>query len=236
MGEPPLRGRYHVGKPLTRRTSKKNLIRTVAGQVFPNEATAFHPSLPQRSRLASRVSALGLGRTQAAERRSTAHADRWCRMEFVHALDIRTACRSRLQPQGRWGRSNANLSRGQSCMSLSSCSECDGPDRVLPGLIQLPARDGAYKSRCSVLDVMEASTRLINAVPPDVVLAACRALRMAAAAITYLLRSVDVGAQAPTPVLGKMASWPSCAMRCAKIQVESTGPCSRCCCLVSQNN
>ena len=94
---------------------------------------------------------------------------------------------------------------------MSSCSECDGPDRVLLGLIQLPARDGAYKSRCSVLDVMEASPRLINAVPPDVVLAACRALRMAAAAITYLLRSVDVGAQAPTPALGKMASWPSCA-------------------------
>ena len=88
------------------------------------------------------------------------------------------------------------------------------PCPTLPGLIQLPARDGAYKSRCSVLDVMEASTRLINAVPPDVVLAACRALRMAAAAITYLLRSVDVGAQAPTPALGKMASWPSCAMLC----------------------
>ena len=147
MGEPPLRGRYHVGKPLTRRTSKKNLIRTVAGQVFPNEATAFHPSLPQRSRLASRVSALGLGRTQAAERRSTAHADRWCRMELVHALDIRTACRSRLQPQGRWGRSNANLSRGQSCMSLSSYSECNGHDLVLPDLPQLPAADSAYKSR-----------------------------------------------------------------------------------------
>ena len=75
-----------------------------------------------------------------------------------------------------------------------------------------------------MLDVMEASTRLINAVPPDVVLAACRALRMAAAAITYLLRSVDVGAQAPTPALGKMASWPSCAMRCAKIQVERYRP------------
>ena len=94
---------------------------------------------------------------------------------------------------------------------MSSCSECDGPDRVLPDLIQLPARDGAYKSRCSVLDVMEASTRLINAVPPDVVLAACRALRMAAAAITYLLRSVDVGAQAPTLFPVKMASRPSCA-------------------------
>ena len=133
-------------------------------------------------------------------------------------------------------RSNECPTVARICLSMSSCSECDGPDRVLPGLIQLPARDGAYKSRCSVLDVMEASTRLINAVPPDVVLAACRALRMAAAAITYLLRSVDVGAQAPTPALGKMASWPSCAMRCAKIQVESTGPCSRCCCLVSQNH
>ena len=119
----------------------------------------------QRSRLASRVSALGLGRTQAAERRSTAHADRWCRMEFVHALDIRTACRSRLQPQGRWGRSNAKLSRGQSCMSLSSYSECNGHDLVLPDLPQLPAADSAYKSRCSLLDVMEASTRLINTLP-----------------------------------------------------------------------
>ena len=117
------------------------------GKVFPNEATAFHPSLPQRSRLASRVSALGLGRTQAAERRSTAHADRWCRMELVHALDIRTACRSRLQPQGRWGRSNAKLSGGQSCMSLSSYSECNGHDPVLPDQPRLPAADSAHKSR-----------------------------------------------------------------------------------------
>ena len=123
------------------------------GKLFTNEATAFHPSLPQRSRLASRVSALGLGRTQAAERRSTAHADRWCRMELVHALDIRTACRSRLQPQGRWGRSNAKLSRGQSCMSLSSYSECNGHDLVLPDLPQLPQT--VHTSRdCAVLNVM----------------------------------------------------------------------------------
>ena len=120
------------------------------GKVFPNEATAFHPSLPQRSRLASRVSALGLGRTQAAERRSTAHADRWCRMELVHALDIRTACRSRLQPQGRWGRSNAKLSRGQSCMSLSSYSECNGHDLVLPDLPQLPAADSVREDSVKV--------------------------------------------------------------------------------------
>ena len=109
---------------------------------------ATHPPVRQQGgSLASRVSALGLGRTQAAERRSTAHADRWCRMELVHALDIRTACRSRLQPQGRWGRSNAKLSRGQSCMSLSSYSECNGHDPVLPDQPRLPAADSAHKSR-----------------------------------------------------------------------------------------
>ena len=147
MGEPPLRGRYHVGKPLTRRTSKKNLIRTVAGQVFPNEATAFHPSLPQRSRLASRVSPLGLGRTQAAERRRAAHADGQCRMEFVHHPDIRTACRSRLQPRCHSNVSRRIYSRGQICMSLSSYSKCNGHDLVLPDLPQLPAADSAHKSR-----------------------------------------------------------------------------------------
>ena len=186
------------------------------------------------SAFASR-SPLRLGRTQAAERRSMAHADGWCRMKFAHPVDIRIATRAQLQPRGHCIACPTVRTSVQRWPE-SSCGECDGPDRVLPIVIQLPATDSAYKSRCSLLDVMEASTRLINAVPPDVVLAACRALRMAAAAITYLLRSVDVGAQAPTPALGKMASWPSCAMRCAKIQVESTGPCSRCCCLVSQNH
>ena len=55
MGEPPLRGMYHAGKPLAHRTPKKNLFgsaATVRPQVFPNEATAFHPWLPQRSRRA----------------------------------------------------------------------------------------------------------------------------------------------------------------------------------------
>ena len=116
-------------------------------KALSKRSNCFSPVASSASRLASRVSALGLGRTQAAERRSTAHADRWCRMEFVHALDIRTACRSRLQPQGRWGRSNAKLSGGQSCMSLSSYSECNGHDLVLPDLPQLPAADSAYKSR-----------------------------------------------------------------------------------------
>ena len=58
---------------------------------------------------------------------------------------------------------------GQICLSMSSYGECDGPDRVLPIVIQQPATDSAYKTRCSVLDVMEASTRLINTLPPDVV-------------------------------------------------------------------
>ena len=55
VGEPPLRGMYHAGKPLAHRTPKKNLFgsaATVRPQVFPNEATAFHPWLPQRSRRA----------------------------------------------------------------------------------------------------------------------------------------------------------------------------------------
>ena len=57
------------------------------------------------SAFASR-SPLRLGRTQAAERRSMAHADGWCRMEFVHPLDIWIASRSRLQPRGHCNRSN----------------------------------------------------------------------------------------------------------------------------------
>ena len=205
-------------------------------KVFPNEATAFHPWLPQRSRRARLCGWAARKLPSGAAWRMQMAGVAWnSRTQWTFALRPGRGCNP-------WtlhclsNRSNECPTVARICLSMSSCSECDGPDRVLPGLIQLPARDGAYKSRCSVLDVMEASTRLINAVPPDVVLAACRALRMAAAAITYLLRSVDVGAQAPTPVLGKMASWPSCAMRCAKIQVESTGPCSRCCCLVSQNH
>ena len=146
-GRAAIKGKVSRRKAVDASNVEEEAGSSVRPQVFPNEATAFHPSLPQRSRLASRVSALGLGRTQAAERRSTAHADRWCRMELVHALDIRTACRSRLQPQGRWGRSNANLSRGQSCMSLSSYSECNGHDPVLPDQPRLPAADSAHKSR-----------------------------------------------------------------------------------------
>ena len=113
--------------------------------------------------------------------------------------------------------------RGQICLSMSSYGECDGPDRVLPALIQLPATKSAYKTRCSVLDVMEASTRLINPLPLDVVLVACHALQMLAAAVAQILRSVDVGAQAPTLFPVKMASRPSCAVRCAKIQKIRAG-------------
>ena len=199
-------------------------------KVFPNEATAFHPWLPQRSR---RAVALASAAGPHASCRAAQHgACRWLVSHGIRAPSGHSHC-VQVAAATPWtlhclsNRSNECPTVARICLSMSSCSECDGPDRVLPGLIQLPARDGAYKSRCSVLDVMEASTRLINAVPPDVVLAACRALRMAAAAITYLLRSVDVGAQAPTPALGKMASWPSCATRCVKIQLKIQTPC--CC-------
>ena len=101
------------------------------------------------SAFASRVSrlAFGPGRTQAAERRRAAHADGQCRMEFVHHLDIRTACRSRLQPRCHSNVSRRIYSRGQICMSLSSYSKCNGHDLVLPDLPQLPAADSAHKSR-----------------------------------------------------------------------------------------
>ena len=49
-------------------------------KVFPNEATAFHPSLPQRSRLASRVSPLGLAARKllsSAERRMQMASVAW---------------------------------------------------------------------------------------------------------------------------------------------------------------
>ena len=52
----------------------------VWGKVFPNEATAFHPSLPQRSRLASRVSPLGLAARKllsGAERRMQMASVAW---------------------------------------------------------------------------------------------------------------------------------------------------------------
>ena len=68
-------------------------------------------------------------------------------MEFLHALDIRTACRSRLQPRCHSNVSRRIYSRGQICMSLSSYSKCNGHDLVLPDLPQLPAADSAHKSR-----------------------------------------------------------------------------------------
>ena len=147
-------------------------------KVFPNEATAFHPWLPQRSRRARLCAWAARKLPSGAAWRMQMAGVAWnSRTQWTFALRPGRGCNPvdialPVQPFERMS------NRGQICLSMSSCSECDGPDRVLPGLIQLPARDGAYKSRCSVLDVMEASTRLINAVPPDVVLAAYRALRI----------------------------------------------------------
>ena len=133
------------------------------GKLFPNEATAFHPSLPQRSRLASRVSPLGLAARKllsGAERRMQMASVAWnsCTI-WTFALRADRACNPGNVQTSAVGMS----SRGQSCMSLSSYGKCNGPDRVLPIMIQLPATDSAYKLRCSVLNVMEASTRMIKA-------------------------------------------------------------------------
>ena len=182
MGEPPLRGMYHAGKPLAHRTPKKNLFgsaATVRPQVFPNEATAFHPWLPQRSRRARLCAWAARKLPSGAAWRMQMAGVAWnSRTQWTFALRpgrscnpvdiaiVRTTQRKNVQP---W----PDLPE-----YMSSYGECDGPDRVLPALIQLPATKSAYKTRCSVLDVMEASTRLINTLPPDVVMAACRALRM----------------------------------------------------------
>ena len=68
-------------------------------KVFPNEATAFHPSLPQRSRLASRVSPLGLAARKllsGAERRMQMASVAWnsCTL-WTFALHAGRACNPR---------------------------------------------------------------------------------------------------------------------------------------------
>ena len=186
MGEPPLRGMYHAGKPLAHRTPKKNLFgsaATVRPQVFPNEATAFHPWLPQR-----RVALASAPGPHASCRAAQHGACRWLVSHGIRApsghLDcVQVAAATPWTLQSFERLSGRMSNRGQICLSMSSYGECDGPDRVLPALIQLPATKSAYKTRCSVLDVMEASTRLINPLPLDVVLVACHALQMLAAAV-----------------------------------------------------
>ena len=119
------------------------------GKVFPNEATAFHPSLPRVSRLASRLWAWAARKLlSGAARRMQITGVAWNpRTLWTFALRADRACNPGNVQTSAVGMS----SRGQSCMSLSSYGKCNGPDRVLPIMIQLPATDSAYKLRCSVL-------------------------------------------------------------------------------------
>ena len=109
-------------------------------------------------------------------------------------------------------------------MPCSSYDECDGHGLLLSDLLALPAAASARTSTCFVLNVKTVVTASINTRPQDGCWSPAHAFQMVAAAVAYLLRSVNVGAQAPTPALGKMATRPSCAMRCAKIQVERYRP------------
>ena len=177
---------YHAGKPLAHRTPKKNLFgsaATVRPQVFPNEATAFHPWLPQRSRRARLCAWAARKLPSGAAWRMQMAGVAWnsCTL-WTFGLRPGRGCNP-VDMQSFERLSGRMSNRGQICLSMSSYGECDGPDRVLPALIQLPATKSAYKTRCSVLDVMEASTRLINPLPLDVVLVACHALQMLAAAV-----------------------------------------------------
>ena len=52
----------------------------------------------------------------------------------------------------------------------------------------------------------------------EVMSVVCGVVGLHPAAVAYLLRTVDVGAQAPTQFPIKMTARPSCAARCAKIQ------------------
>ena len=107
---------------------------------------------------------------------------------------------------------------GPICMRCSSYDECDGHGLLLSDLLALPAAASARTSTCSVLNVKTVVTASINTRPQDGCWSPAHAFQMVAAAVAYLLRSVDVGAQAPTQFLVKMAARPSCAARCAKIQ------------------
>ena len=102
---------------------------------------------------------------------------------------------------------------GPICMKCSSYDECDGHGLLLSDLLALPAAASARTSTCSVLNVKTVVTASINTRPQDGCWSPAHAFQMVAAAVAYLLRSVDVGAQAPTQLAVKMAARPSCAAR-----------------------
>ena len=95
---------------------------------------------------------------------------------------------------------------GPICMRCSSYDECDGHGLLLSDLLALPAAASARTSTCSVLNVKTVVTASINTRPQDGCWSPAHAFQMVAAAVAYLLRSVDVGAQAPTPFPVKMPS------------------------------
>ena len=105
---------------------------------------------------------------------------------------------------------------GPICMRCSSYDECDGHGLLLSDLLALPAAASARTSTCSVLNVKTVVTASINTRPQDGCWSPAHAFQMVAAAVACLLRSVDVGAQAPTQSAVKMAARPSCAARCAR--------------------
>ena len=111
---------------------------------------------------------------------------------------------------------------GPICMRCSSYDECDGHGLLLSDLLALPAAASARTSTCSVLNVKTVVTASINTRPQDGCWSPAHAFQMVAAAVAYLLRSVDVGAQAPTPFPVKMPSG-HLAQRAARRYRRCTG-------------
>ena len=217
---------YHAGKPLAHRTPKKNLFgsaATVRPQVFPNEATAFHPWLPQRSRRARLCAWAARKLPSGAAWRMQMAGVAWnsCTLwtfglrpgrgcNPVDITIVRTTQRRNVQPwpdlpeyvflrRMRWTRPCPTCSDSAAChkkciQDAMLCAGCDGGQHT----VDQPTAAG------------------------------CRAGRMSRIADACSSSGLDtekcgVGAQAPTLFPVKMASRPSCAVRCAKIQKIRAG-------------
>ena len=72
VGEPPLRGRYHAGKPLAHRTPKKNLFGPAATRSFPTKQLVF-----TRGFLSVRVALASAAGPHASCRAAQHGACRW---------------------------------------------------------------------------------------------------------------------------------------------------------------
>ena len=218
MGEPQLRGKYHAGKPLAHRTGtpKKNLFGPAATRSFQTKQLLF-----TRGFLSVRVALASAPGPHASCRAAQHGACRWLVSHGIRAPSGHSHCDQGAAAtpwmlSARLNKAEDEAEGGPICMRCSSYEECDGHGLLLSDLLALPAAASARTSTCSVLNVKTVVTASINTRPQDGCWSPAHAFQMVAAAVAYLLRSVDVGAQAPTQFPVKMAARPSCSARCAR--------------------